>query len=323
MIYGKKNIIIGDHRQLPPLLDKEEFISSFKFLLNNVDDNKKIQEIKKLQKFVQQHFREMEVSHFQRLFESIDESLKGVFNQQYRMHPAINEVIKQFYVEDGGLDCGLDLSVIESPDVSNPQSRFHGLDIEGLISPETHVIWIDTKTPEMLVGTSRVNYGEVDTIHRFLTKLRQSESYRKYQNLWSNDEDKQIGMISFYGKQLKLLKGLRSDFRDIPIRISTVDRFQGMERNIIIVSMVRSNIIAADKNQQPDYEQYPDLGFALQRDLGFAQSPNRLNVALSRAKRLLVIVGNSGLFRQNKIYDNVYNCIKNSPNGKIIKAEEL
>lgn len=323
LIYGKKNIIIGDHRQLPPLLDKEEFISSFKFLLNNVDDNKKIQEIKKLQKFVQQHFREMEVSHFQRLFESIDESLKGVFNQQYRMHPAINEVIKQFYVEDGGLDCGLDLSVIESPDVSNPQSRFHGLDIEGLISPETHVIWIDTKTPEMLVGTSRVNYGEVDTIHRFLTKLRQSESYRKYQNLWSNDEDKQIGMISFYGKQLKLLKGLRSDFRDIPIRISTVDRFQGMERNIIIVSMVRSNIIAADKNQQPDYEQYPDLGFALQRDLGFAQSPNRLNVALSRAKRLLVIVGNSGLFRQNKIYDNVYNCIKNSPNGKIIKAEEL
>ena len=87
--------------------------------------------------------------------------------------------------------------------------------------------------------------------------------------------------------------------------------------------MVRSNIIAADKNQQADYEQYPELGFPLQKDLGFAQSPNRLNVALSRAKRLLVIVGNSYLFRQKKIYDNVYNCIENSPNGKIIKAEEL
>lgn len=323
LIYGKKNIIIGDHRQLPPLLDKEEFISSFKYLLNNVDDKKKIHEIKRLQKYVQQHFREMEVSHFQRLFESIDDSLKGVFNQQYRMHPAINEVIKQFYVDDGGLYCGLDPNVVESPDVSNPQSRFHGLDIEGFISPETHVIWIDTKTPEMLVGTSRVNYGEVDAIHRLLTKLHQSESFKKYQNLWSNDEDKQIGMISFYGKQLKLLKGLRSNFRDIPIRISTVDRFQGMERNIIIVSMVRSNIIAADKNQQADYEQYPELGFAPQPDLGFAQSPNRLNVALSRAKRLLVMVGNSSLFRQNKIYDNVYNCIVNSPNGKIIKAEEI
>ncbi len=323
LIYGKKNIIIGDHRQLPPLLDKEEFMSSLSFLLNNVDDEKKTREIVRLQKFVQQHFREMEVSHFQRLFESIDESLKGVFNQQYRMHPAINEVIKQFYVEDGGLYCGLDPNVVESSNVSNPQSRFHGLDIEGLVSPETHVIWIDTKTPEMLVGTSRVNYGEVEAIRRLLTKLHQSESFRKYQSLWNNDEDKQIGMISFYGKQLKLLKKLRSDFRDIPIRISTVDRFQGMERNIIIVSMVRSNIIAADKNQQADYEQYPELGFAPQKELGFAQSPNRLNVALSRAKRLLVIVGNSSLFRSKKIYDNVYNCIVDSPNGRIIKAEEL
>lgn len=323
LIYGNRNIIIGDHRQLPPLLDKEEFISSLKFLLNNLDDAKSIKEIKKLQKYVQQHFKEMEVSHFQRLFEAIDDSLKGVFNQQYRMHPAINEVIKQFYVEDGGLYCGLDPNVIESPDVLNPQSRFHGLNIEGFLSPETHVVWIDTNTPEMLVGTSRVNYGEVEAIHRVLTLFHQSDSFWKYQNLWSNDEDKQIGLISFYGKQLKLLKGLRSDFRDIPIRISTVDRFQGMERNIIIVSMVRSNIIAADKNQQADYEQYPELGFAHQNDLGFAQSPNRLNVALSRAKRLLIIVGNSKLFRQKEIYNNVYNCIENTPYGKIVKAEEL
>lgn len=323
LIYGKKNIIIGDHRQLPPLLDKEEFITSLEFLLNNLDENNSIREIKRLQKFVQQHFKEMEISHFQRLYEAIDDSLKGVFNQQYRMHPAINEVIKQFYVEDGGLYCGLDPNVVETADVSNPQSRFHGLDIEGFISPETHVLWIDTKTPEMMVGTSRVNYGEVEVIHQVLTLLHQSESFWKYQSLWNNDEDKQIGLISFYGKQLNLLKGLRSDFKDIPIRISTVDRFQGMERNIIIVSMVRSNMIAADKNQQADYEQYPELGYTHQKDLGFAQSPNRLNVALSRAKRLLIIVGNSELFRQKEIYNNVYCCIKENPYGKIIKAEEL
>ena len=65
------------------------------------------------------------------------------------------------------------------------------------------------------------------------------------------------------------------------------------------------------------------LSFAQQKDLGFAKSPNRLNVALSRAKRLLIIVGNSDLFRTKEIYDNVYRCIENSPYGKIIKAEEL
>src|SRR5690606_41510264 len=86
-----------------------------------------------------------------------------------------------------------------------------------------------------------------------------------------------------------LLKDLRNKFKDIPIRVSTVDRFQGMERNIIIVSMVRSNRIATDKNQKPDRTLYGDLGYQEQKELGFAKSPNRLNVALSRAKRLLII----------------------------------
>ena len=323
LIYGEKNIIIGDHRQLPPLLDKEEFLSTLKFLSNKTDDEKRLHEIQKLQMFVEKHFKEMEISHFQRLFESIHNSLKGVFNTQYRMHPAINEVIKQFYTKDGGLECGLDISQVEDSNISNPQSRYHGLDIDGFITPEKHVLWIDTKTPEMLVGTSRVNYGEVEAINKILDKLHQSDCFYNYQALWENDEDKQIGLISFYGKQLKLLRELRKQHREIPIRISTVDRFQGMERNIIIVSMVRSNCITSDKSQRADYELYPNLGFAEQKDLGFAKSPNRLNVALSRAKRLLIIVGNSDLFRTKEIYDNVYRCIENSPYGKIIKAEEL
>lgn len=323
LIYGKKNIIIGDHRQLPPLLDKEDFFSTLKFLSNKTDDEKKLHEIQKLQMFVEKHFKEMEISHFQRLFESIHDSLKGVFNTQYRMHPAINEVIKQFYTKDGGLECGLDISQVEDSNISNPHSRYHGLDIDGFITPEKHVLWIDTKTPEMLVGTSRVNYGEVEAINKILDKLHQSDCFYNYKALWENDEDKQIGLISFYGKQLNLLRELRKEHRDIPIRISTVDRFQGMERNIIIVSMVRSNCITSDKNQRADYELYPTLGFAEQKDLGFAKSPNRLNVALSRAKRLLIIVGNSDLFRTKEIYDNVYRCIGNSPYGKIIKAEEL
>lgn len=323
LIYGNKNIIIGDHRQLPPLLDKEEFLSTLKFLSNKTDNEKLLYEIQKLKKFVENHFNEMEISHFQRLYESIDDSLKGIFNTQYRMHPAINGVIEQFYSKDGGLECGLDIEQVEDPDVSNSQSRYHGLNIDNLITPETHVLWIDTKTPEMLVGTSRVNYGEVDAIGKIFDKLHKSDSFNDYRALWENDEDKQIGLISFYGKQLKLLRELRKQYKDIPMRISTVDRFQGMERNIIIVSMVRSNCIVSNKEQRADYVMYPGLGFAEQKDLGFAKSPNRLNVALSRAKRLLIIVGNSDLFRTKEIYDNVYKYIESSPNGKIIKAEEL
>jgi superfamily I DNA and/or RNA helicase len=324
LIYGKKNIIIGDHRQLPPLLDKESFMMSFDFLLDRIESEEETKKIKRLKKFVDKSFHELEVSHFERLFEGIDNSLKGIFNWQYRMHPDINDVIDQFYINDGGLECGLlkpfDLGV-NDPDMTNSASRYHGIEVEGLIASNNHVVWIDTNSPELLDGTSRVNYGEVEAIEEILTKFRDSESFNKYQSFWNNPEDQQIGLISFYGKQIRLLKDLKNKFNDIPIRVTTVDRFQGMERNIIIVSMVRSNCIATDKNQNFDKTLYGDLGFQKQTELGFAKSPNRLNVALSRAKRLLIIVGNSELFRQKEIYDNVYQTIANNPNGRIIKNE--
>lgn len=95
-----------------------------------------------------------------------------------------------------------------------------------------------------------------------------------------------------------------------------------MERNIIIVSMVRSHCIQTERNQKPNYDKYGTDGYPEQKDLGFAQSPNRLNVALSRAKRLLIIVGDSKLFRTKEIYDNVYNTVLNHKNGKIIDANE-
>ena len=76
------------------------------------------------------------------------------------MHPDINKVIEQFYTKDGGLECGFINEDYESEDT--PFSRYHGIDIEGLLSPENHVVWIDTNSPEIAEGTSRTNKGEVD-----------------------------------------------------------------------------------------------------------------------------------------------------------------
>lgn len=327
LIYGKKNIVIGDHRQLPPMLDKEEFINTLDYLIDNSNGEIEKRQLNKLKSYVIGNFKEMEVSHFQRIFENIDDSLKGEFTLQYRMHPDINEVIKQFYTEDKGLECGLinpvDLGV-DDPNMSNPFSRYHGISIDDFIcgeslTPNNHVVWIDVNSPEMIEGTSRINEGEVDVISHILNKLSSSDSFREYSEKWTDDDDKEIGIISFYSKQRNRIKKMCKAFNNMPLKIDVVDRFQGMERNIIIVSMVRSNTIISDPQQKPDFSEY-ELGYPEQTDLGFAQSPNRLNVALSRARRLLIIVGNSNLFRQKDIYDNVYQIIEANPNGKIIKC---
>lgn len=325
-VYGKRAIVIGDHRQLPPMLDKEEFDDALAFAIKHSLTEADRKEILSLQTFVENHFDEMEISHFQRLYERIDISLKGSFNLQYRMHPAINSVIEQFYRDDGGLRCGLiypqDRGVNDS-NFSNPASRYHGIDIPGLITLDTHVLFINSDSPEMLDGTSRVNYGEIEAIDTLLSKFEASSAFQTYLSKFKKEEDKQIGIISFYGKQIKQIRSVARQHFNLPIRISTVDRFQGMERNIVIVSMVRSNIIQSARGQQPDFERYPEYGYPRQRSLGFAQSPNRLNVALSRAKRLLIIIGNEKHFSELEIYHRLFHTIRANSNNTIINLNEL
>jgi len=325
-VYGKRAIVIGDHRQLPPMLDQEDFETTLEHAYNNAKSKKEKESIVHLQKFISNNFKEMEISHFQRLYENIDDSLKGTFNLQYRMHPDINEVIEQFYREDGGLKCGLITPVdlgVDDPDVSNPASRYHGINIPGLISPENHVLFIDTESPEMQDGFSRINYGEINIVDKILRKFSESDSFHAYLEKFSKEEDRQVGIISFYGKQVRQLRNIARQHTDIPTRVSTVDRFQGMERNIVIVSMVRSDKIESSMNQEPDFEKYPQLGYPRQNSLGFAQSPNRLNVALSRAKRLLIIVGNQKHFSNLEIYRRLFLVITNNAHDRVLSEKEL
>lgn len=313
LLFGKKSIVVGDHRQLPPMLDEDDFASTLQVIGEN--------ELARI-------FRRSDhnISHFEKLFlnPNLSKNNKDSFEIQYRMHPQINEVIKQFYIDDNGLICGLDQEQVDDTNLDNPQSRHHGFYNEGFITPQTHVIWVDTRTPEIREGTSRVNIGEVNACRKVLKYLKHSEGFQEFQNHWSKHEEKEIGLISFYGRQLHYLGEMAQEFGDeIPLRVRTVDRFQGMERNIIIVSMVRSHIIASSKDQQPDFDNHPEFGYPVQTSLGFAEFPNRLNVALSRAKRLLVIVGNSKHFTKEKVYANVFNTINDSPFDKIIDAQSL
>jgi len=316
LVYARKAIVIGDHRQLPPMLNNNEFIDDLKVLKSKVDRSNN-RNIDRLIDVIKNNPKDFEISQFEKIYHHLADDMKTSFNEQYRMHPDINEAVKQFYIKDNGLECGIPEKLLNLDDITHPASRMHHLEIENIINSNNHIIWINCDTPEVKLGTSRCNIGEINVIKKILVKLENSDSYKRYLDKWQEIEEKQIGIISFYGAQLKLLHEIKADFPSIPMRISTVDKFQGMERNILIVSTVRSNKIAPSINQYDRFKTQQDLG------LGFAEVPNRLNVALSRAKKLLIIVGNKGHFKQKEIYTNLVNVIESLPNGLILESTEV
>lgn len=268
LVLGKKIIVIGDHKQLPPMLDE-----------NTIDSS-----LEKIgQKDLAEKLRKAE-SQFKRLFKSaakVRKTIVSTLDTQYRMHEDIMNTIKQFYEEElaatGGLKCGI-LQSMNDPDLSNKGSRWHGLSLEPIFKPEYHAIWIDVTTPETILNFSYKNEDELKAIDMVLKALQQSEGFDEFMEAQKKPEDKEIGIITFYSAQSREIK---KKYKDCDYRMDVVDRFQGMERNIVIVSTVRSNA----KN-----------------NIGFAKEIERINVAFSRARRLLIVVGNKRQFESNSNY---------------------
>ena len=268
LVLGKKIIVIGDHKQLPPMMD-ENTIDSALEKIGKKDIAEKLQKAE---------------SQFKRLFEAaakVRKTIVATLDTQYRMHEQIMNTIKQFYQEElaatGGLKCGI-TDTMDIPDLTNKGSRWHGITLNPIIQPSTHAVWIDVHTPETYLNPGYKNEGELKAIDLVLKALQQADGYSEFVNAQQKPEDKEIGIITFYSAQSREIK---KKYKGKNYRMDVVDRFQGMERNIIIVSTVRSN----PKN-----------------NIGFAKEIERINVAFSRARRLLIVVGNKRQFESNSNY---------------------
>ncbi|MBN4000419.1 translation initiation factor IF-2 N-terminal domain-containing protein [Nostoc sp. LPT] len=263
---GKKLVMVGDHRQLPPMLDTSTLEEVAQTIGNTRDE-----------------LQFLEESLFKSQFESADESIKQMLTTQYRMHPFIMGAINQFY--DGKLESG-----ILEPDTK----RAHHLADE-IIQESQHLIWVKTPIENQFLeqrnGTSYFNTPEIDAIERLCHQFEKTWTSK----VANGEPKKEIAVITFYGAQLrKIDERLQSElFPSLEIRTGTVDRFQGMERPIVIVSMVRNNS---------------------KGDVGFAKKPERVNVAFSRAQELLIIVGCHNLFthqsgKVGSMYSEVSNIV--------------
>ena len=267
MLKGKKIILVGDHHQLPPLIGDDTLEETLKAIIDESDDLQEINELKKL----------LKESLFERLFKNLPKTNKQMLAIQYRMHENIMKTIAPFYEnEDNHLQCGLE---------NSDQVRDHHL--EGhYVKRDDHLIWLDmpSRKPyfeeQMKNGKSRFNPGELDTIRHTLLDLNHATEMAIKSGNLPKGTKKSVGVISFYGEQVKKINHLIQQelkLDHLQLRTGTVDRFQGMEMDVIIVSMVRNT----------DHKG---------GDIGFANDYRRLNVALSRARELLILVGSVEMF---------------------------
>lgn len=296
---GKKVIIIGDHKQLPPMIDENEFGEA----LEKVGAKELIENWTK---------DDYKISQFEKLFVNAPKSIVASLDTQFRMHEQIMNCITQFYKDqkelENGLICGIkDKMNIE--DFSEKASRWHGFNNPPFIMPNTHAIWVNVETPEKLMSNkSFENEGEIEAIQEVLRVLSKAEGFKEYFNFFKKEEDKEIGIITYYMQQMQRIKNTiyatfdKNKWRNfeqykyenefqLPFRINTVDKFQGMERNIVIISTVRSNKQINEKGQQKK-----------NNTLGFAREFQRVNVGFSRAKRLLIVIGNEKHFSHKEEY---------------------
>lgn len=278
---GKKVVIIGDHKQLPPMLDSQDFAEA----MDSIGAKHLADELSKA---------ELKISQFEKLFVNAPDFAKVSLDTQFRMHEKIMNCIKQFYADQKELENGLICGIHDSqdvPDLMDKGSRYHGLTCKPFITPDTHAIWVDVSSPEMKREgvTSFYNEGEIQAVRTVLQLLRNADGFKQYMDSCATDEEREIGVITYYAAQKNELINALHDI-DLPLRINTVDKFQGMERNIVIVSTVRSNRSIMGNNQEQPNE----------FELGFAKELQRINVGFSRAKRLLIVVGNKTHFEKNK-----------------------
>ena len=274
VLYGKTVILVGDHRQLPPMYDLKHMRKGDFDGLNpeiiDYDLNQQYQEL-------------YETCFFKTLFESVPDAYKIMLDKQYRCHSDIMDVFNHFYSTNGK---GLTVGLSNQNDLKNHELliKANGLT---LIEPQNHIYFINCSDYESKLdseSTSIINRQEAEVIAKLLQLMNDQYGTMieegRIKKDKKKDERKSAGVICTYRDQARYIKSLIkgkqfSNFsakREERLIINTVDDFQGDEREIIIVSMVRN----------------PKDGRA---SSDFIKQFERINVALSRARSLLIVVG--------------------------------
>lgn len=171
----------------------------------------------------------------------------------------------------------------------------------GILDYDHPMLWISTsedlEAKEEFIGENhgRINKPEAELTVKILKEYIEKIGIRRYL-----DERLDVGIISPYRVQTQYIRSLiKKDAFFRPIRhtisVNTVDGFQGQERDIIMISLVRSN----DQGQ-----------------IGFLNDLRRMNVAITRARMKLIIIGNAETLSHHPFYRKLYKYVQSLTNEK-------
>lgn len=284
LMRGKKAILVGDHRQLPPIFNEADGLTfEDEVEQNEAQENKQDSDTDLTEDNLHKFEKMVTASLFKELFEKAPESLRERLNIQFRMHPDIMKMINYFY--EGQLTCG-------NPEAERP----HGIEFKGLLSKKDHVLWIDTTDDEkgkrfsINDGQSNINVLEARMIAKTLVDMnRQLETLG-----YGKDNKMKVGVVSFYQPQCRVIRDeirkINKDklsFSAIDVEINTVIRYQGKEKPIILLSLVKNN--GGDRTQKFRAGRANIARFEF------------INVAMSRAQNLLLIFGARNMLENREV----------------------
>lgn len=206
----------------------------------------------------------------------------SLLRMQYRMHEDIMAFPSHWFYHDRLL--------------AAPEVRYRGI-----LDYDNAITWIDTaaldfKEKNVADGTGRINLGEAGLLIRHLRSYMERIGEKRIL-----DEHVDFGIISPYRAQVRYLRQLLykepffRPFRSL-LTVHTVDGFQGQERDVVFVSLVRAN----EEGQ-----------------IGFLRDLRRMNVAITRARMKLVILGDAVTLARHPFYKALYDYI-----GKLNHSNE-
>ena len=281
----RRIVLVGDHRQLPHILDPA------------IEEEIRGERGEQVQDDTYQH------SLFERLWRQFKarEARDGIprvvmLDMQFRMHPTLGNFISEHFYEAAGLDKVY--SGKTEADFPETVPLYGGVVCQ----------WVDV--PAQVGGDERLPTG---------SRVRSAEAFRTAQEVKRLLEQlapsQSIGVITFYAAQrdrifqelAKLgiaargqegwhIKEEHASSPECPerLRVGTVDAFQGKEFDVVFLSVVRSS--GQKLERRSDYEIPEAFERLASRKYGHLRSSNRLNVAMSRQRRLLVAVGDRSMF---------------------------